>query len=278
VTKLGLNIRNFGPAATPEVFRSWATFAEEHGFALAMISDHVAVTPEVSALYPEPFYDPFATISWLAGLTSRLSFGTSVAILPLRNPLLTARLARNLDQLSGGRFILGVGVGWSREEYAAVGVPFGDRGRILDQMLAELAKERPPGVPIWVGGASLSSIRRAARFGDAWHPINVQISWLRETGLPGLRAEAERLGRPVPAFAPRIRARLLPVDLEEDHRLVGIGSLRQIVSDISALAALGAEYVVLDTNADSPDDQPPVEHDWATLSQVVEAYRRSEAP
>ncbi|MBM7785892.1 LLM class flavin-dependent oxidoreductase [Tenggerimyces flavus] len=271
MTKLGLNIRNFGPAASPEAFRSWATFAEDHGFAVATISDHVALTPEVAALYPEPFYDPFTVSTWLAGLTSSLRFVTSVAILPLRDPLLTLRSLANLDSLSGGRFVLGAGVGWSEEEYAAVGVPFRSRGRLLDERLETVVAERPVGVPVWVGGTSPAGIRRAVGYGDAWHPINQQIGWIREVGLPAVRAEALRQGRPMPAFVPRIRARLLPVDLIESDRLVGMGSLRQILADVAELSALGAEYVVLDTNADSPAEQLPLEHDFATLREIVGA-------
>jgi probable F420-dependent oxidoreductase len=290
VTKLGLNVRNFGPAAAPEHFRSWARFAEDNGFALAMISDHVALAPEVNAIYPAPFYDPFITLAWMAGQTQRLELGTSVAILPLRDPLLVTRLAANLDQLSGGRFVLGVGTGWSEQEYAAVGVPFQERGRILDEYLTAITEAWAADVvsfdgtyaryghvatgprtrvPIWVGGASPSSIRRTARFADAWHPINPQVDWVRDTGLPALRAEAERLGRPAPAFAPRIRARVVADNLDETARPVGVGSLRQVLTDIEALAELGAAYIVLDTNADRPQDQSPLDDDWAILTQIA---------
>ncbi len=271
MTKLGLNIRNFGPAASPESFRAWATFAEEHGFALATISDHVALTPEVAAMYPEPFYDPFTVSAWLSGVTSTLRFVTSVAVLPLRDPILTVRQLANLDSLSGGRFVLGAGVGWSEEEYTAVGVPFRARGRLLDERLETIVAGRPAGVPVWVGGTSPAGIRRTVRYGDAWHPINQQVSWIRDVGLPAVRAEAERQGRPVPAFVPRIRARLVPVELDESNRLVGMGSLRQIRADIAALEELGAEHVVLDTNADSPAEQLPLEYDFATLREIVGA-------
>jgi probable F420-dependent oxidoreductase len=296
MTKLGLNVRNFGPAAAPDHFRAWARFAEDNGFALATISDHVALAPEVAAIYPEPFYEPFTALTWMAAATSRLELATSVAILPVRDPLVTARMAVNLDQLSGGRFVLGVGVGWSRQEYAAVGVPFAERGRILDEHLAALTAAlsgevvsfsgryvsyadvsigpRPSGLRLWVGGASSGAIQRAATFADAWHPINAEVAWVRDTGLPALRAAASRLDRPVPAFAPRIRARLLSVDLDEAHRTVGIGSLRQILADIEALTELGASYVILDTNADRPEDQPPLEHDFATLRTLAEHYHR----
>jgi len=115
VTKLGLNVRNFGPAAAPEHFRSWARFAEDNGFALALISDHVALTPEVNAIYPTPFYDPFIMLAWMAEQTQRLELGTSVAILLLRDPLLVTQLAANLDQLSGaGSFLALAPVGRDR--------------------------------------------------------------------------------------------------------------------------------------------------------------------
>src|SRR5689334_5927025 len=185
--KLGLNIPNFGPTATPELLLAWVRFAEQHGYAIAMMSDHVAPTPDVIATYPSPFYDPFATLAWLAGLTSRIELGTTVAVAPYRNPLLTARLATNIDQFSGGRFVLGVGVGWSAPEFAALGLSFADRGRQTDEHLAAIvdalssptvsfngqdvdtgpASARQPHLPVWVGGSVPAAIRRAVRFGQA---------------------------------------------------------------------------------------------------------------
>jgi hypothetical protein len=110
---LGLNIPNFGPTATPATLRGWVRFAERHGFDVAMMSDHVAATADVTALYPPQFYDPFTTLAWLAGFTTRLLLGMSVTILPYRHPLLTARLSATIDGFIDGRFVLGVGVGWS---------------------------------------------------------------------------------------------------------------------------------------------------------------------
>jgi probable F420-dependent oxidoreductase len=162
-----------------------------------MMSDHVAPTPDVTAMYPAPFYDPFTTLSWLASFTTRLSLGTSVAILPYRHPLLTARMSANLDQFTGGRFVLGVGVGWSEPEFGALGVSFPERGRITDEFLTVITRAwtepslsftgdhvhfrnvatgpapvRHPGPRLWVGGMGEGAIRRAARFGDAWHAVN----------------------------------------------------------------------------------------------------------
>src|SRR5690606_33113768 len=138
-------------------------------------------------------------------------------ILPYRHPLLTARMAAAIDHFTAGKFILGAGVGWSEDEYAALGVSFRDRGRITDAHLRAIAAAwtndvvtfqdepvsyeqvstgprpvRRPRPPIWVGGTSRAAIRRAARLGDAWHPNSAEPDWLRAKGLPALREEAVR--------------------------------------------------------------------------------------
>jgi probable F420-dependent oxidoreductase len=296
--KLGLNVRNFGPSAAPDALLGWARFAEDAGFALAMMSDHVAPTPDVEAIYPAPFYDPFTTLSWLAAQTSTVRFGTSVTVLPYRHPLQTARIAASIDRLSGGRFVLGVGVGWSRPEFAALGVPFDRRGQITDEYLdvirsfwtTDLASRdgefvafrevstgpRPAGSahpPIWVGGAAPAAIRRTVRYGDAWHPINMGLGWLRGTGLPALREAAAAIGRPVPALCPRIQLRLSAGSIPEPDRPAGTGSLDQIRQDLDELADLGAEYLVLDTNPDDPHDRRALSEDFRILETVARHWR-----
>ncbi|GAB2656187.1 TIGR03619 family F420-dependent LLM class oxidoreductase [Kribbella swartbergensis] len=288
--RLGLNLLNYGPGTTPESLLGWARFAEDSGFALAMISDHIALTPEVQALYPVPFYDPFTTITWLAAHTTRLRLGTSVAVLPYRHPLQTARVGANLAHFSNGRFILGVGSGWSEQEYAALGVPFERRGAITDEYLAAIVDAwsndltsspgphapyddihtgpRPvPRPPVWVGGAGRAAIRRAIRYGDAWHPINPHPHWLRDKGMPMLRQAAADAGVDAPQLCPRIRAH--PTSrLDDDDRVLGEGSLDQIRADLAGLAELGAEYVVLDTYI-SPDVRRTAEEDWRILETVA---------
>ena len=85
--RLGLNVPNFGPGASPDALRQWAAAADRLGLGLLMVSDHVAVTSDVATRYPAPFYDPFTTLAWLAGITSdQMMLGTTVVIMPYRHP------------------------------------------------------------------------------------------------------------------------------------------------------------------------------------------------
>ena len=120
--KAGVNLVNFGPSANPSSLRRWAQMTETLGYHLLMSSDHIATTEDVAERYPAPFYEPLTTLGWLAGVTERVEIGTTVLILPYRSPLETARAFANIDQLSGGRCILGVGVGWAEAEFKALGV------------------------------------------------------------------------------------------------------------------------------------------------------------
>jgi probable F420-dependent oxidoreductase len=292
--KFGLNLINFGPGASAESMGAAANWAEQVGFQLVMVSDHVAVTPDVAKAYPAPFYEPFTALAWLAGRTSRIELGTTVVILPYRHPLLLARMVNNLDQLSSGRLILGVGVGWAQAEFAALGVSFTQRGRLSDEYLTVLytcwsrefatsatgsvrfaevhtapPPKQQPHPPVWVGGRSPAAIRRAARFGDAWHPLNVRVEWLANDGLPTLRRMAEECQRPTPAFAPRIRVRLTDAPLDDAVRGPGQGTLDQVRRDMEALARLEPAYVVLDTYSGRPEDLPDNEIAQRTLDVLI---------
>ena len=293
--KFGVNLLNFGPGVSPDSLLRWARFAEAVGYHLVMISDHVAVTADVEERYPAPFYDPFIALSWLAGSTSRVKLGTTVLIIPYRSPLLVARMSANLDQFSGGRLILGVGSGWAEQEFEALGVPFHERGAMTDDYLAAIktlwtndvashhgpyasfegvrSGPRPaqsPHPPIWVGGNSDAALRRAARFGDAWHPIEFRIDWMRETALPKLRDMAEQEGRPVPALSPRVKLALSTSTVEDGRRLAGQGTLAQVRGDLEALESMGAEYVLLDTYLDDPEATRSHEGAWRTLATLAE--------
>ncbi|MCM2415593.1 LLM class flavin-dependent oxidoreductase [Streptomyces sp. RKAG290] len=250
--KIGVNVLNFGPGTDPGVLRNWAQTVEGLGFDLLMVSDHVAITPDVAKQYPAPFYEPFTTLSWLAGLTTRVRLGTTVLIAPYRHPLLTARMAANLNELSGGRLVLGMGVGWARQEFAALGIPFERRGRLTDDHLrdmraawADTADYGKRKIPVWVGGNSDAGLRRAVRLGDAWHPLRCTMPWLREAAVR-LEAAADEQHLPVPALAPRIALKPTAAPLSGPQRLAGEGTIDQIMDDLDQLKLLGAETVVLD--------------------------------
>jgi probable F420-dependent oxidoreductase len=268
--KLGVNLLNFGPAGSPEALLRWTLAAEELGYDSVMVSDHVAVTSDVAEPYPETFQDPFVTLAWLAGHTSRVRLGTTVVILPYRHPALTARLAANVDHMSGGRLILGVGVGWSPLEFGALAVPFETRGRMTDEYIEairtlwtgedEVSYEgetvsfkgvhaiRPlqePGPQIWVGGNGSLAIRRAVMRGDGWHPINQTRQQIRD-GAAEMGGVARELGRPVPVLCPRIQMKVTDGDVDEVDRVMGIGTLTQILDDLKYLEGLGSVHATLD--------------------------------
>ncbi|MFE7394860.1 LLM class flavin-dependent oxidoreductase [Streptomyces sp. NPDC057582] len=268
--QLGVNVPNFGPGTDPGVLREWARIVEGLGFDLLMVSDHVAVTPDVAERYPEPFYEPFTTLSWLAGITTRLRLGTTVLVLPYRHPLLVARMATNLNQLSGGRLVLGVGLGWARQEFEALGVPFTARGKLTDEHLVTLRKawreeadDHTTSIPIWVGGNSDAAIRRAIRFGDAWHPLRGTLPWLRSA----------LMNHSLPAFAPRIALRLTTTPIDDPERLAGTGTIEQILDDLDQLHRLGADTVLLDPYHGDPEDIRRPHAAWQALTAVATHWR-----
>jgi alkanesulfonate monooxygenase SsuD/methylene tetrahydromethanopterin reductase-like flavin-dependent oxidoreductase (luciferase family) len=270
--ELGVNVLNFGPGTDPGALRAWAETVEDLGYDLLMVSDHVAMTADVASQYPAPFYEPFTTLSWLAGITTRVRLGTTVLILPYRHPLLVARMAANLNDLSGGRLVLGVGVGWARDEFAALGVPFHRRGALTNSALTAMraawedTSDYPGGrIPIWIGGNSDAAIRRAARSGDAWHPLGFTMDWLRSA----VRSAT------LPDLAPRIALRVTETPISDRTRLAGEGTVSQIVADLTELERLGASTTVLDPfNGDLDVTRHP-ETAWQALATVAAAYRRS---
>src|ERR671927_251261 len=193
--------------------------ADELGFDSVWCNDHVAVPsgqegggePAYGAAYGEDrgqhIYEPLIVLAYLAAVTRRVMLGTSVYLLPLRNPVLAARQAVSLDQLSDGRLVLGVGVGWLESEFAALGVPYRERGSRTDEAIAVLKASwgpdsaefhgrhhsftsveflpkpvQRPHPPLWIGGRSDAAVRRAARAGDAWHPSHLTVDELRRRG------------------------------------------------------------------------------------------------
>ena len=182
---------NYGADATPAAVRRVAELAEELRFDSVWTTEHIIVGPEAVDPYGR-VYDPLVTLGWIAGRTERIGLGTSIVLAPLHNPMHLAKQAATLQELSGGRFTLGVGMGWHRDEFDFMGVEFEGRGRRGDEAIRlvralwngerdfdgrywsfhDATSEPLPSPPpeIWVGGSSERAIRRALELGDAWHP------------------------------------------------------------------------------------------------------------
>jgi len=271
---MGVNVPNFGPGTEPGVLRRWAQTVEGLGFDLLMVSDHIAVTADVAEQYPAPFYEPFTTLAWLAGLTGRIRLGTTVLIVPYRHPLLIARMAANLSDLSGGRLVLGVGSGWAAQEFDALGVPFQQRGKLTDDYLravraawADQQDYRSGQIPVWVGGNSDAGLRRAVRLGDAWHPLRFTMPWMR-AAVPRMTAYAAEQRKPAPGLVPRIALRLTQSPVTAPERLAGEGTIDQVLGDLAELRLLGADTVVLDPFSGDPRETLRPEDAWQALATV----------
>lgn len=282
--RVGVNVPNFGPGTDPGMLRRWAQIVEGLGFDLLMLSDHVATTPDVAAKYPAPFYEPFTTLSWLSAATSRIRLGTTVLIAPYRHPLLVARMAANLSRLSGERLVLGLGVGWARQEFEALEVSFEARGSLTDELIttvrnawADDSDYRAGQIPIWIGGNSEAGLRRAVRSGDAWHPLRNTIGWLTDARAR-LTALADEQRAETPAFAPRIALRLTTAPVTRTDRLAGEGRIDQVIEDLESLRMLRADTVVLDPYDGDPTMTLRPESAWQALATVAASWNLTAQP
>ncbi|MFF1914639.1 TIGR03619 family F420-dependent LLM class oxidoreductase [Streptomyces sp. NPDC058239] len=199
-------------AATPADLAGIARTADRTGFAYLASCDHVAIPRRLAGVMSTVWYDPVATLAFLAGITERVLLMSHVAVVGLRHPLATAKQYATLDHLCGGRLILGVGAGHVPEEFHALGADFEGRGRVLDETidalkaalgpeeypefagerfsfagLGQLPRPAQERVPVWVGGSSPAAVRRAAVRGDGWLPqgdprekLPAQIARLKE--------------------------------------------------------------------------------------------------
>ena len=197
--RYGVAIPQANQFATPDAIRTIARAVEDLGFDSLWVSDHIIV-PSGSSYIPEMMDEPLATLAFIAAETSHVTLGTSVLIVPYRDPVFTAKFLSTVDYLSNGRLVVGVGAGWLEPEFQALGVPFEERGPRTDEylrvfrnlwetetssfagrwkqysdmrMFPKAAPSRRGTIPIWVGGNGKASIRRAGELGDGWHPINL---------------------------------------------------------------------------------------------------------
>lgn len=273
-----------GRATGPDTLMQAARSAEDQGYDAVWSADRVVTPWTINTTYPysenhefivppdRPFLDSLTCLAFLAGCTEKITLGISVLVLPYRHPLYWTRVAASIERLSKGRLIMGVGVGWMEEEFAALGVPFHERGRMTDEqleLLEDLWREdhithqgahyqfddiafypkpiHQPHIPIWIGGEGAAAQRRAARFGDAWFPYFVDItpSELR-AGHDNVARQAEAAGRD-PSLIQLTCCRPIEVTREptpQDERVLR-GTPAQLLEVLQAYRAIGVAHLAL---------------------------------
>ncbi|MBV9596474.1 MAG: LLM class F420-dependent oxidoreductase [Chloroflexi bacterium] len=268
--QFGIALPHFSRLATREAVLTLGREAEALGYESLWTTDHVLMAAD----QPEPYgtiLEAAMTLGYVAAITERIRLGTSVIVLPQREPVLLAKQAATLDVLSNGRLILGVGAGWNEREFGFLGANFHNRGRRLDeyiQALRTLWSEpdpriegqyvhvadvsfrprpvQPGGPPIWLGGGSRAALRRAATLCDGWHATGTTVEEFA-AGMQTIRALANERQVVGSVRLPTAVGRKLP----EQRTARGLtqaqlsGSREEIVDRIQAYAAAGASEMVL---------------------------------
>ena len=271
---LGIHLPHIGRKSGPNAIRRAAEQAEALGFADVWVSEHIIV-PKGAPYPPSPnFWDPILTLTWAAACTQRVRLGTSVLVLPMRHPLPLAKELATLQNLSQGRLILGAGVGWMEAEFNALGVPFRERGRRMDEGLAlmravwnedpvtfptrwipavvhEMRMQPQPcaPIPIWIGGSSDAAVTRALRH-HGWHGSRVAPA---EAAAMVKRLRATR---PEPAFT---------ISLRVSCTAENVGELSD---KLAAYRDVGVQHVLV-----APEDRD-LETYLATVEQVWRGWQR----
>jgi probable F420-dependent oxidoreductase len=274
----------------------FAEQAESLGFYCLTVADHVIVPQDISVPYPYTVdgkypgtgyhLETLMTMGFLAGATKRIRFVTSVMILPYRNPIVTAKMLASLDVLSGGRIIVGAGVGWMKEEFENLQAPaYKERGKVTDEYIKAFrelwSSDKPtfngkhcrfsnivflpkpvqkPGIPIWIGGHSKQALRRAGELGDGWHPIG---------GVPTIPLEPEdvkkdfatlaeyarKAGRDPKAIRVALKGSLFDREKKiDDRRRRFMGSAEEIAGDIRDYRDAGVDTMIFDVRRPSIDE------------------------
>ena len=283
MTQFGVLLPNLGGFPGPDAVEAFGVRLEELGYDYILAGDHVAlpVVPEsryvgsstgVAEFTSETdIYESLTVISYLAGITRHVRLGVAVQVIPYRNPVLNAKMISTLDALSGGRIVFGVGVGWCREEFEALGADFEHRGAVVDEQIAifkqacsgeEISFDgryyqvsgtkllpRPaqkPHPPIWVGGTSAPAKRRAALLGDGWYPIRMTPDEVAE-GLKEILELRAGNGLPTEGYAVTIG---IPVHFGDDPVPPAFtaaikGSPDEMAEQLGAYSAAGVGLFVI---------------------------------
>ena len=288
---IGLSIPRLPDA---EGIRRFSQRAEELGFESVMSGDHILLPTEGTNQYPytadgsfqrpvdEPFLETMTMLGFMAACTKTIKLGSTVIILPYRNPVVQAKMFASLDVLSNGRMICGVGVGWLEKEFETLGVPYAERGPMSDEYLEifrflltqpepefhgryfdiEGIQFNPKPVqsrlPIWVGGHSRAALRRTARFGDCWHTTRQTPDFVAEN-LPYLREQTERAGRDPESVSISLKRSLHFTDLgaNEGRSIrtggVVIATTREVIDDVYYCREAGIDQLTYDFRVEGID-------------------------
>jgi probable F420-dependent oxidoreductase len=308
--EFGLHLAASGPGAEPDSLIAFTQRAETLGFYCVTVADHIVIPRNISSPYPYTLdgryrgaghhLEQMTVMSFLAGATRRIHLVASVMIAPYRHPVVAAKALATLDFLSQGRVILGLGVGWMKEEFQLLGAPrFEARGRVTDEYIKAFKelwmKENPafqgdycnfsaltflpkpvqkPHIPIWIGGHSRRALRRAAELGDGWHPIGgVPTAPLEPDDLAAkvslLAQYARAVGREPKEIRVAFKASLYDRDQASraGHRRRFTGSAEEIVADVREYQSVGVDCVILDVR--TPDQAQTLERLHWLAQEVV---------
>jgi probable F420-dependent oxidoreductase len=308
--QIGVHVVNARPWANPDSIVALGTRAEALGFDSVWVSDQVVIPSELEPSFPyggsgqydiaanQNFFEALTVLTYLAGRTRRVRLGTSVLVLPYRQPLIVAKQWATLDALSGGRTILGVGAGFMREQFEALGMDtFDRRGAATDEAIRILRAAWAPGAevsfagdvyhfgpvrflpkparaggpPIWVGGIGRRSIRRAAELGDGWHAVRIGPDELR-AGVTAIHELLDHHGRQPADVVISAKLRLYGPRTGprgEPHASELTGSADAMAAKIRSYREAGLQYLVLD----------PTQHDAAAEAlEAIDFFAREVRP
>ena len=270
--KFGVMLPHYRHVASTEAITRLGKEAEDMGYDSVWVTDLIVIPPDYVDFGPV-FYESLTVLAFVAGLTSTIRLGTSIIVLPYRNPIHLAKVASTIDALSQGRLILGLGVGGVESEFRQLGAPWEERGDRSDEAIRifkELwTSENPsiqtknyrvsdiafypkpvqkPHLPLWIGGNSRRALRRVVEFGDVWHPTGVKPDVLAEM-TPRLWRLAERAGRDPREIGIALRQ---PLKIVSDPALSNdewplVGTVKQVIDNVAEFRDAGVGHLVMDT-------------------------------